>query len=83
MMDWTEEPTLKEFAECFQDCLDDTGCMSSPEGWIASHKIKGGIRIELEGDEAEFEIVGLDMDQLMGCGCSSGLTIRVKKVVDL
>lgn len=81
-MEPDKPPTLKEFAETFNSYLNDIGCMDNPEGWIASHKIVAGIRVYDidENDDTDYEIVGLDMDQLIGCGCLSDIVIKIKKV---
>lgn len=81
-MEFEKEPTLKEFADTFNEYLNDIGCMDNPEGWIASHKIVGGIRVYDidEDDDTAYEIVGIDMDQLIGCGCTSDIVIKIKKV---
>jgi hypothetical protein len=81
-MEFDKPPTLKEFAETFNAYLNDIGCMDNPEGWIASHKIVGGIRVYDidEDDETDYEIVGIDTDQLIGCGCTSDVVIKIKKV---
>ena len=81
-MDFDKEPTLKEFSEVFNKYLNDVGCMDSEKGWIGSHKIVGDVRVYItdEDDDTAFEIVGIEMDQLMGCGCPSGILIKIKKV---
>lgn len=81
-MDWDKEPTLKQFAEKFADYLNDVGCMDNTAGWMGSHKIVSGIRIEVENetDDTAYEVCGLDLDFLMGCGCSSDIVIKIRKV---
>ena len=81
-MDWDKEPTLREFANKFQDYLNDIGCMDNEAGWIGSHHIIGGIRIETEDsdDDTAYEICGLEYDMLMGCGCPSDIVIKIRKV---
>ena len=79
-MNFDKPPTLKEFSYYFNKYLDDIGCANNPEGYIASHKIVGGIRVYDEDDETDFEIVGIDFEQLMGCGCPSDIIIKIKKV---
>ena len=83
-MDWDKEPKLKEFAETFADYLNDVGCMDNPDGWMGSHKIVSDIRVEMEDqaddDDTDYEICGLRFEQLMGCGCPSDITIKIRKV---
>lgn len=81
-MDWKKEPKLKEFAETFADYLNDVGCMDNPEGWMGSHKIVSRIRIECtdENDDTDYEVCGLEYDQLMGCGCPADIRIMIRRV---
>lgn len=79
-MDWDTEPNLKEFTKVFREYVDDIGIDNNPHGFIASHNIIGRIRVEdADDDETYYNIVGLDMDQLGGCGCTAGIIIRIKK----
>ena len=79
-MQFSKAPSLKEFAEIFNLYLNDVGCADNAEGWIASHKIVGGIRVVVDDDDSEFEIVGIDMDQLGSCGCFSDIKIHIRKI---
>jgi len=81
-MAWNKPPTLKQFAELFNDYLREVGCMNNPDGYIASHKIVGGIHVYNvdKDDDTEYEIVGLDVGQLGGCGCWSDIIIEIRKV---
>lgn len=69
-MRWDKEPTLKEFAKVFHDYVEDIGCTDNEQGWIGSHKIVGRIRVYNidPNDDTAYEIVGLDMHGLGGCG---------------
>ena len=79
-MKWDKEPTLKEFVTIFDDYVKEIDCMNNEDGYISAHKIVGRIRIEDDSDdESEYEIVGLDIGQLMGCGCWADIVIRVKR----
>jgi hypothetical protein len=81
-MEWDKEPKLKEFAEEFARYLNDVGCMDNPDGWMGSHKIVSRINILCEDadEDIEYEVCGLEYDQLMGCGCPSDITIKIRKV---
>jgi hypothetical protein len=72
------DPTLKIFADDFNEIVDD--CMDK-DGNVASHKFPAHIYVEVEGDDSddEYSIMALDIDYLGGCGCPSGITIRIKK----
>lgn len=79
--EWNKEPTLKEFAKTFNEYVDEVGVMANKEGFIGSHNIIGYIDVRCENDDdAYYEITGLDMEQLAGCGCWSGIRIRIRKV---
>jgi hypothetical protein len=78
-MDWDKEPTLKEFATTFNDYVNEIGCLDNQDGYIASHKIIGGIRIDDDSD-TEYEIIGLDINQLVGCGCWSDIVIKIRRI---
>ena len=81
-MRWDKEPTLKEFAKVFHDYVEDIGCTDNEQGWIGSHKIVGRIRVYNidPNDDTAYEIVGLDMRGLGGCGCPADIEIRIRKV---
>ena len=81
-MDWDKQPTLKDFANAFADYLNDIGCMDNPAGWMGSHKIVSDIRVRIDdpNDDTDYEVCGLEFDQLMGCGCPSDLVIKIRKV---
>ena len=80
-MDWNKPPTLKQFVDTFQSYLADIG-IKGPEGYIAAHKIEGHIHVYSNDpdDNDDYEITGLDFDQLWGCGCASGITIKIRRV---
>lgn len=44
--------------------------------------VKDIMNVNDPDDDTMYEIVGLDLDYLGGCGCPSGITIRVKKIED-
>jgi hypothetical protein len=83
-MDWEKEPRLAEFAKIFDSYVKDIMNVNDPDGFIYSHRIKGSISVctDDQDDDTMYEIVGLDLDYLGGCGCTSGITIRVKKIED-
>ena len=74
------KPTLKEFTKVFNDYVNEIGCVDNENGYIGSHNIVGRIRVEdIDDYDAEYEIVGLDIGQLGGCGCWSDIIINIKK----
>ena len=82
-MDWYEEPTLRKFTDHLTAHAHEVGVMDNDDGYVGSHKVIGSIRIcPIDpDDDADYEIVGLELDQLMGCGCFSGVVIKIKKKV--
>ena len=83
-MNFKKEPSLAEFAKIFDSYIKDIMNVNDPDEFIYSHKIKGSISVYTDDayDDTMYEIVGLDLDYLGGCGCTSGITIRVKKIED-
>jgi hypothetical protein len=81
-MNFTKTPSLREFTDFFNEYVKEVGVMDNHEGWIGSHKIVGriSVAIEDEDDDTDLEIVGIEYDQLMGCGCLSDVIIKVRKV---
>lgn len=79
-MDFDKPPSLKEFDKALDWCVNETDCRLSKDGYIGSHEIVGHIDVVLEDSDDEYEIVGLRLDYLFGCGCPSGATIKIKKV---
>jgi hypothetical protein len=70
---------LKEFTEKFNNYVNEIGCMGNPDGYIASHKIVGGICVEDDSDDSLYEVIGLDINQLGGCGCWSDIIIKIRR----
>jgi|GEM_PF-4876628 len=83
-MDWDKPPTLQEFKKTLDAYVDDTMNINDPDGFIYSHKIKGEVDVYLddEDDDIAYEIVGLDLDQLGGCGCPVRIVIRIRRCKD-
>lgn len=81
-MNYENPPTLKEFAETFNEYLNDIGCMNNPDGFIGSHNIVGDIDIRNDdpNEDNEYIITGIDFRGLMGCGCPADIIIRFKKL---
>jgi hypothetical protein len=78
----TDFESLRNFSQTLQRYVDEIGVMLNSEGLIASHNIKGTISVRVINDNdmgASYKIVGLDIEQLWGCGCWSGVVIEVEK----
>jgi hypothetical protein len=66
---------VKEFAERVADYAKEIGC--DGVGSIAAHKIKSSVRVACKDSDAEFELVGIDVDMLPGCGCFDGIVLEI------
>lgn len=77
-----KEPTLREFKNYFDHTCDDILGSDKNDPYIMSHKIVGKIYIDCINDDTEtiYEIIGLDVGQLIGCGCGADIIIQIKKV---
>lgn len=71
---------LKEFKEKIDDYSNEIGIYGD-EGFIGSHDIVGSIYVEDENGDT-YEVEGFDISQMGGCGCWSGIIIKVKKDED-
>lgn len=70
-------PTIKEFQEEFQKIAEEC----SVDGInINSHKIKTSVQVVCENSDDEFEIVGMGVGMLFGCGCWSDPKIIIRKI---
>lgn len=69
---------VKEFVETITKYANEIGC--DGKGNISSHKISSSIRVTNVDSDDEYEIVGFDIDRLMGCGCWCGIEIQVRKI---
>lgn len=75
-----KEPNLREFKTLFDDYCNEILTSNTADPKINSHNIIGEVRIDCVNTEDEYEIVGLDIGQLIGCGCWSDIIIQIKKV---
>lgn len=62
---------LKDFNREYSLILDDIGM--KPDGTIASHSLAAHERVCTDDPED-------DSDQMIGCGCSFGVTLIIRKV---
>ncbi len=69
--------TVSEFLSKIQMYANEIGC--DGKGNIGSHKIPSSVRIRTEDCEGDYELVDIEMDYLIGCGCPSGITIVIRK----
>jgi len=75
-----KEPTLREFKTQFDNLCGDILTSDISDDKILSHNIVGQIRIDCVNTDESYEIVNLDIGQLMGCGCWADIIIQIKKV---
>jgi hypothetical protein len=78
------DPTVREFKNIIEKYSEDIifeKDANKPD-YIQSHKIESSIRVRVINDDSddEYELVGVDIDRLGGCGCWSGIVLEVKKV---
>lgn len=73
-------PTIKAFSDQYlsyaKECTDDGVTVGSHQS------LKTSVSVYCENDDVHYDIVGLDVEQLMGCGCWSGIQIVIKKRED-
>jgi hypothetical protein len=71
---------LKDFNREYSLILDDIGM--KPDGTIASHSLVAHVRVCTDDpeDDSDYELVGIESDQMIGCGCSFGVTLIIRKV---
>jgi hypothetical protein len=75
---------LKRFIELLNKYEEDIGSTKNEDGNIYSHNIEGTITIMEEGEEEDtfYNIKDIEVDHLLGCRCSAGITIIVEKEKD-
>jgi hypothetical protein len=77
------DPTITEFRTEFNKLANEIVCEKypTPEDYIGSHKIPSSVRVRVVNDDVDeyYDIVGLAVDQLCGCGCWSGVVIEIRK----
>jgi len=69
---------VKEFADRIAEYAVEIGCDGN--GRIASHKIPSAVHVRCADSDEEYELVGIDIEQLMGCGCWAGIVLEIRKV---
>jgi len=77
-----KHPTLRTFIEYLEHVDKEIGSTreGNEEGYMMSHQVPATIRIHNEDDEdTYYEISEVDIDQFLGCGCWSGITITIKE----
>ena len=50
------------------------------DGEMQSHPIKGKLTVTVEGLEDEFYLSGYETSYFFGCGCCSGIDLKVSKI---
>ena len=76
------DPTIAEFREY----LDRIAAETSSDGGktLASHQIHTTVTVSSidPDDNASYELVGIDVDHLFGCGCWVGPRLIIRRVPD-
>lgn len=69
---------VSEFKKTIDWMADDIQCDGN--GSIGSHRVPSSVDFYVEDDDSEYELVDIDIQRLGGCGCASGITIRLKRL---
>jgi hypothetical protein len=76
-------PTLKEFMEKLLDEHGYVRMVGYKYDEMSSHKIPTAVSVNCDNDpDASYKLVGIQLDQLMGCGCESGISLVVLREPD-
>ena len=67
---------VKQFAEQVASMAKEIGCDGGT--WVSSHKFPSSVTLDVEDSDAEFELVRLDPDRALGCGCWIGIRIVIR-----
>lgn len=68
---------LKKILDKLNLYADDIGCMK--DGKLGGHNIEAKLNIVDENDES-YELIGINMGCLGGCGCPSDIELVIRKV---
>lgn len=71
-----DSPSIKQFLTKFNKYADD---ISVDGETVNSHTLKTTVEVTCVNCDESYKIVALEVDRLMGCGCSSGIRILVAK----
>ena len=69
---------VKQFAGRVATIAEEVGCDGA--GNISSHEMPSSVRVEVEDDAAEYEVVDIEPFIMMGCMCWDGIVLRIKKM---
>lgn len=70
------DPTIKEFREYFEKCAKE---ISTTGVNIDSHQIPSSVRIYCINSDRYFNLVGMTIDYLGGCGCPASISIEIEE----
>lgn len=70
----------KDFHDQVAMITKEIGC--DGKGSIGSHKLPSTVSVSVDdpNDDSDYELVGLDVDRLPGCGCWSGIVLKIRRV---
>jgi hypothetical protein len=74
---------LKQFKQTIDEIIDDIG--GNGIDTIGSHNIPPSINFYVDDDDCfdcDYELIEIETDRLGGCGCASGITFRLKRIVN-
>jgi len=69
---------LYDFDKQYKKILNEIGM--DDKGFIGSHKLEANISVSCINNKKEYKLVGLDVNQLLGCGCWSGIILEIEEV---
>ena len=75
----TDNPTIYEFNEQFAKCSEE---ISIDGKLINSHKIPTRVTVTCINNDKIYNIVGMSMDYLFGCGCPASICIEIEEEED-
>lgn len=71
-----EDPTIKEFQEDFNEIAQE---ITVDGELMMSHKIPCRVQIRCINNDKTYTLVGMDSNQLGGCGCWSDIILEIEE----
>lgn len=68
--------TVFELIELLKEYNEDIYCDGKS---INSHNFKSMVHFVIEDSDIDVELFDIEISRLLGCGCSCGITFRLKK----
>lgn len=72
------DPTIKEFMDRMNRNIPE---ITIDGETVNAHKpISATVRVRCVNNDEEYELIGIDIDMLIGCGCWSGIVLEIKQI---